>query len=148
MALERGEVIRVNNGTALVKTNRTEACKSCASRSSCHTSGQEMEVEAINLADAREGDTVIMSMQTSSLLKISFLLYILPVLLLIVGAVVGGRAGVAYGVNESASAAASGFLLFLVAFFFIVRKGNRMARKDDYRPKIIRVKGRPPNIGQ
>lgn len=144
MALEKGEVISVSNGTALVKTSRTEACKACASRKSCQTSGQEMEVEAINLADAREGDTVIMSLQTSSLLKISFLLYILPVILLIVGAVAGGRVGAAYGVNESAAAAAGGFLLFIIAFIFIVRKGNRMARKDDYRPKIIRVKGRQP----
>jgi sigma-E factor negative regulatory protein RseC len=143
LALESGEVMRVNKGTALVKTSRTEACKSCASKGSCHTSGQEMEVEAINLADAREGDTVVMSMQTASLLKISFLLYILPVLLLIIGAAAGNRLGAAYGINESVMAAAGGFLLFLIAFIFIVRKGNRMARKDDYRPKIIRVKGRP-----
>ena len=101
-----------------------------------------MEVEAINLAHAREGDTVILSMETASLIKASFLLYILPVMLLIVGAVIGARFGATLAMNESATAAAGGFLLFAASFFIIVRVGNRMARKEDYRPKIIRIRKR------
>ncbi|HSO20180.1 MAG TPA: SoxR reducing system RseC family protein, partial [Desulfosarcina sp.] len=47
--------------TAWVKTTRSSACESCSSRDACQAGGggQEMEVEAINTADARVGDRIV-----------------------------------------------------------------------------------------
>jgi hypothetical protein len=48
-----------------------------------------MEVEAINTARARVGDRIVLNIQTGSLLKATFLLYVFPILAMIAGAVLG-----------------------------------------------------------
>ncbi len=48
-----------------------------------------MEVKALNTAGARVGDRIVLSFETHSLLKATFLIYVFPIILLIVGAVVG-----------------------------------------------------------
>jgi len=79
LATEEGIVIRMEGGTAWVKTRRGSACESCSARHSCASpegDGQEMEVEAINLAGAAIGDQVVVSIESAALLKTSFLLYV------------------------------------------------------------------------
>jgi len=69
----------MEGGTAWVKTRRGSACESCSARHSCASpegDGQEMEVEAINLAGAAIGDQVVVSIESAALLKTSFLLYV------------------------------------------------------------------------
>jgi len=98
-----------------------------------------MTVEAINQAGAREGDQILLSFATGSLLKATFLLYIFPILCLIGGAALGNNYANRLGMDSSALSALTGFACFFVAVFFIKIKGNRMAKTDDYQPKIIRV---------
>ena len=147
MATEKGIVIKIDASKAWVKTSRSSACESCASRKSCHSlsgSTEEMEVEAINEAGAKVGDRIVLSMQTSSFLKATFLLYIFPILLLLVGAAAGHYSAAFFGIDQSAFSAIIGFLLFFLAFGFVKAKGNKLAQKPDYRPKIIRILGHTP----
>ncbi|MBW1695331.1 MAG: SoxR reducing system RseC family protein [Deltaproteobacteria bacterium] len=141
LTTEEGVVLRKDTNTAWIKTTKTGACKDCTARGSCHTlgGGKEMEVEAINLAGARIGDRVIIGFETGSLLKASFLLYILPVLGLVGGALLGNEVGPAIGLNPEAASAVSGFLFLFLAFLFVRQKGSRLAQKDQYRPKVIRI---------
>ena len=99
----------------------------------------EKEVKAVNEAGARVGDRIVLSFKTSSLLKASFLLYVLPVLFLIVGAVVGHRLAAVFNLNSSALSAVAGFLFFFSAVWLIKSKVNQLARKDEYQPKIIKI---------
>ncbi|HUT44071.1 MAG TPA: SoxR reducing system RseC family protein [Desulfobacterales bacterium] len=141
MATERGIVIKLDSTTAWVKTTRTSACETCSAKSSCNVveNGKEMEVEAINEAGAQVGDRIIISIETSSLLKASFLLYIFPILLMIAGAVIGQKAGPLFDIDPSAFSAAVGFLFFFISIWFVKSRGNRMARENEYKPKIIRI---------
>jgi len=76
---------------AWVKTIKTGDCAGCTARGSCHSLGNnaDMEVKAINEAGAIAGDRIVLLFETSSLLKATFLLYVFPILLLIIGAAIG-----------------------------------------------------------
>ena len=141
MATERGIVTKLDSTTAWVKTTRTSACKTCSAKSSCSAgaNGREMEVEAINEAGAQVGDRIIISMETASLLKASFLLYVFPILLMIAGAAIGQKTGPLLDIDPSVFSAVVGFLFFFISFWFVKSRGNTMARKNEYKPKIIRI---------
>ncbi len=145
MATEEGMVTKVGATTAWITTKRSNACETCASRGSCSTlgSGQEMEVEALNAAGAKVGDRVVINVETSSLFKLSFLLYIFPILCLLAGALLGQAAAPFLDLNATALSIVSAFSFFLLAFLLVRSKGNQMAQKDKYRPKIIRILKQP-----
>ena len=90
MATERGIVTRTDSRGAWVKTIKTGSCEGCSARGSCHSLSDrgDMEVKAINAAGAKVGDRIVMSFETASLLKATFLLYVFPILLLIIGAAI------------------------------------------------------------
>ena len=141
MATEKGIVTKLESTTAWVKTTRTSACETCTAKSACRTlgGGKEMEVEAINPVGAKMGDWVVLGFETSALVKISFLVYIVPIVSMIIGAVIGQKIALSYQYNGSVLSAIVGFLFFFLAFLFIKSTGNKMAKKNEYRPKIIRI---------
>jgi len=141
MATERGVVTRLDAQIAWVKTSRTTACKACASRDSCQMAenGQEMEVAAVNGANAKVGDRIVLSVEPSALLKVSFLLYIFPVLMMLLGAIAGEKIASIFAVDASLCAALLGFFGFGLAFVLIRLTHQRMARKECYQPRIVRV---------
>jgi len=139
MATEEGIVTAVHTRTAWVKTSRNSACRHCSGRDSCQTQGKEMRVEAINLADAGSGDRVLISFETSSLLKATFLLYVFPILCMIAGAVIGQNIAPRFHADGSVCSALFAFTFLFAAVVFVKLKGNKMARKSAYQPKIVRV---------
>ncbi len=142
MATEEGIVTKIDSTTtAWVKTTKTEACKACAARSTCHSvgGGKEMEVEAINHAGALVGQKVVLSFDTSPLLKATFLLYVFPILAMIVGAFIGQKLAPNFDFDTSFLSAIFGFLFFGLTILFVRSKGNKLAKKDEYRPKVIRI---------
>lgn len=145
MATEEGVVFKMGEpgaGTAWVKTTRTSACKACSSRHACQVegSGKEMEVEAINSADARVGDRIILNIETASLLKATFLLYVFPILAMIAGALLGQTVGVMKGLDPSGLSALFGFLFFGLAFIVIRITGRHLSKNASYRPEIIKIR--------
>jgi sigma-E factor negative regulatory protein RseC len=142
MATEEGIVIKIETtATAWVRTTKTDACKACAARSTCHSvgGGKEMEVEAINHAGARVGQKVVLSFDTSPLLKATFLLYVFPIIAMIIGAFVGQHLAPNFNFDASILSAIFGFFFFGLTILFVRSRGNKLAQKDEYRPKIIRV---------
>lgn len=142
MATEEGLVVKLDSETAWVKTKKSTACESCASKKSCNVmgGGDEMEVEVINTAGAAVGDRVIISFETSSLLKATFLLYVFPILCMFAGAVIGQEIASDIQLGVSVASALFGFLFFLVSIVFIKVKADKMGGQDQYRPRIIRIK--------
>jgi len=141
MATEKGVVIRADTETAWVKTQKTKACEGCSSRGACSVmgGGEEMEVEAINAAGGKVGDRVVLSFETASLLKATFLVYVFPIICLLIGALIGQKLALILTFNESMFSAISGLLFCGLAIFFVKIKGNRMAQQEEYRPKVIRI---------
>jgi len=141
VATEEGIVIRADGGSAIVKATKTDACKACTARGSCHVmgGGREMEISAFNPVGAEVDDHVLLSFDTSSLLKASFLLYIVPVFALLAGAVAGHYLTLSVGWDPSIGACVLGFLSLSLSAAFIKARGNAMGKKTAYQPKIIRI---------
>ncbi len=80
-------VVSVCGDEAIVKISKSSACgHNCASCKAC--SNPSYEISVINKIGAKVGDKVLIETKTSKVLFVSFLLYILPVILLILGAVI------------------------------------------------------------
>ena len=141
MATEHGIVIRTDSGDAWVKTVKSGSCEGCTARGACHSMSDsgDMEVNAINEAGAKVGDRIVLSFETSSFLKATFLLYVFPILLLIVGAAIGQETAHHFNFNPSGFSAIVGFSFFFAAVLVIKIKANQMAKKNEYRPKIIKI---------
>ena len=141
MPTEKGIVIKADETRAWVKTEKSSACEGCSSRDACGNpdGGREMEVEAINRANAKTGDLVMISFGTAPLIKVYSLVYIFPILALLAGAVLGQWLSSRLSVDESLMALILGLLFFGGAFFFIKYRSSRMAQRDDYRPVVQRI---------
>ena len=98
-----------------------------------------MEVEAINDAGAKVGDRIVLSFETTSLLKACFFIYVFPILIMLVGAAIGYNAASLLDLNSSGLSAFFGFSALILAFWFVKYRGNRMAQNTKYRPRIIRI---------
>jgi sigma-E factor negative regulatory protein RseC len=85
------------------------------------------------------GDRIVLNVTSSALLKVSFLLYVFPILLMIVGAVIGQNLGPRLQMDPSTLSLLTGLLFFLMAFVIVRLRSNRMGQKDEYRPRIIRI---------
>lgn len=146
MANEEGVVIRVDASETWVKTIRSDACDSCASKGTCHTlgGGRDMEVLAVNTIGARVGDRVILKMDTLPFLKGTFLVYMFPILLLVGGAALGEWISHSLERSSSLPSILLGFGGLAFGLILMKRIANRLAARDDYRPRISRVIGRKP----
>jgi len=144
VATEQGVVVRIDAAGAWVKTVRSEACDSCASKGACHTmgGGKEMEVAVLNPIGARVGDRVVIKLGTSPFLKATFLVYMFPVLLLVVGAAAGEWISRSAGLGSPLPSALLGFGSLAAGLLFMRIIARRLAEKAEYRPRITRVTGR------
>ena len=88
-----------------------------------------------------------MQFQTSSLLKVTFMLYVLPILLLIIGAVIGQQISPVIQINSSTSSIIVGFLFFAATVWIIKSKAKKMETQNQYRPKIIKILKNPSQKG-
>ena len=146
MATEEGIVIHTHAALARVKTTKSSSCKACTARDSCHVTetGKVMEVDAINGAGAREGDRILLHFETASLMKACFLLYLLPVGFMLMGAVFGHWLALKASMNVSLLSAMFGFLSLFLSFMMIRSKANALGNNDAYKPKIIKILNHEP----
>lgn len=98
-----------------------------------------MEVKALNIAGAREGDRIVLNFETRSLLKATFLIYVFPIIFLIAGAVCGQMLASLITVNPSALSVVLGFASFFAALVIMKARANKMAAQHTYQPKITKI---------
>lgn len=132
--VQNGIVKQIIKNMAEVEIQRSSACgESCASCGLCP--GQLTVVSALNDADAKIGDSVIIDMSDKKVLGAALLVYIVPVLMLF-----GGYfAGYAIFGGETAAVAA-GFTVMAAAFMIIILFDKRLRAK--YTPRIVRIEGK------
>jgi len=154
MATEEGVVTSVGSGgTAWVRTVRSSACKACSARHSCKPDdSKSMKVEVLNPLGAKPGERVVLTFDTGSLLKATFLLYILPIAGLLAGAIIGNHLAGQWALGagpRSGFSALIGFCGLCLTLLFVRKKGNQLGRRQRYRPRITRVlKSFPPSVVQ
>lgn len=86
MMIKHGTVLENKNGKLLVSVTRNEACGSCAAKGSCGQKGETI-IELFSPDDIEVGDKVILESRTSDITKYSMYVYVLPVVMMVIGAV-------------------------------------------------------------
>lgn len=140
MITENGIVTQANKSSAWVKTSRTGACESCSTKDSCSTakSMKEQIVVVQNTLNVKSGDRVVIGLETKSILFLTFLLYIFPIILLVIGAIIGNSIAPLFELNPSITSMISGFSFFGLAFYFIRKKNTSLSKNKSYKPFLVR----------
>jgi sigma-E factor negative regulatory protein RseC len=138
---EPGIVKRAIGTKAWVVTTRSEMCEACSSQGACKVlgGGKEMEVEAINTAQAKPGDQVLLTLEDQSLIKLSFLVYMFPILALIAGAALGQKVGPLLSINQELASFGLGAIAFGLAFLIVRKKDKKLEQAGSIIPKVARI---------
>ena len=83
---------------------------------------------------------MVIGIETKPMIVLSFLLYVFPIILLVIGAVIGDSLAPALQTNNSITAMVTGFSLFGLAFLIVKKKQASMSKKDEYKPFLVRKK--------
>ena len=129
----------VQGRMAVVITKMEPECESCEAKGACFTfggGGANTEVKARNTVGAEIGDIVTLSMKGSSIIKVSFLVYMLPILAIIGGIVLGYLAARLIPIDENILVGVFGLFAFSGAFVWVKKKGNRLADNKEFVPEI------------
>jgi sigma-E factor negative regulatory protein RseC len=130
---ETGIVIKVDGIMAMVAVKKKDACDACSAKDSCtSTSEDEAVLEAINTARAEVGQTVRISMKPMTYLKGTMLVYGLPLVMFLAGAIAGQKIGEEYFRDTSTDlvAAAAGFAALFISLLIIkIWSGKTESRK-------------------
>ena len=140
MVTEEGIITGTARTMAWVKTIRSKSCDSCESKDSCAESSKprEMIVQVENSLNAKAGDRVVIGFDAAPMLKLSFMLYILPVIFLISGAVIGQHLSPAMNMDESPASILVGLAFFALSFVVVRLFNNRYANKKEFKPFMVR----------
>lgn len=140
MIEEKAKVVAVDHGEIEVVAIRHTACRGCAAKSGCGTSLLEawfsrrpLSFRLVNSVNAGEGDVVRIGLDDGKLGRTAVLLYAMPLLGLIGGAIIGEGVAMNVGFNAELGAVAGG-LFGLIASLFGIRlhsnKANPGGRSD------------------
>ena len=103
-------------------------------------SEKTMHVEVVNDLGAKEGDRVEISVPTGSFLKLSVLVYLLPVVALLGGAYAGSLWAEARGNDGTICSVLFGGIAMGIAFFALRRiERSAASPSSDYQPRMTRI---------
>ena len=140
MITEKGIIQKIVHDKALVRIQKSSACASCESRDACRSlSDKEMLIEVSNDLQANVGDQVEVSVPEGSLLKLSVLVYLLPVGALVLGAYAGGIWAQSFRAEPTAASIFCGFLAMGVCFYILKRLDRAAQAKCEYQPRMRRI---------
>jgi sigma-E factor negative regulatory protein RseC len=116
-------------------------CDACNYQRTCTVlgGGETMEAEALNTAGAQVGDRVLLKLPSTLLVKVSFIFYMIPVIFLISGVILGMKLAKNYSLEPELGAMIMGIIGCILAFL-IIRLFAKKAQKDkSYTPEVIKI---------
>jgi sigma-E factor negative regulatory protein RseC len=139
MMNEIGVVKSVDGVTAVVSVERRSACEQCAA--GCKLTDSEADIEAINRVEAKIGQKVRVEFKPYSYLKGSIVVYGLPAIALVVGAVVGKEffSGFFPASDPDIVSALFGFGAFIVSFLIVKLWSTRLETRIEHKPVIAEI---------
>jgi sigma-E factor negative regulatory protein RseC len=146
MIEESGRVVAVEGDFAWIENERNAVCGGCAARKGCGTSAiasvlgqRRMRLRVVNRINARVGDTVVVGISESGLVRGSLAVYAAPLAGLFAGALAGHFAGTQLLASGPDLMAIGGALAgFLVALFWLKRFSRTTATDDAYQAVVLR----------
>lgn len=142
MAQRKGLVVKAEeNGWAQVATERKGSCDGCGPGNSCHSclSSAKIVTPVINKAGAKAGDLVTVSLDSDMILKNAAVLYLIPIVGLMGGALLGAGLSGDWGISETGAAIGFGGAGFCLGFLIAVLISKRMSADDRLTPTISQI---------
>ena len=140
MIEEIGIVKSIEGVTATVDVPRKSACEGCTA-GACKIEDQFMEIEALNQIGAKVGQKVRVSVQPYVYMKGSLIVYGIPALGLVIGAVFGKEVMGRFFTHSDPDvlSAVFGFAFFIMSFFIVKVWSNIAGRKTESKPVIEEI---------
>ncbi len=139
MIEETGEVTGTEGEYAWVESERRSTCGNCSVRSGCGTSviarflgGGRMRLRVLNDIDARVGDSVVIGIPETAMLKGSLAVYAAPLAGLFAGALAG------HWLQGDAAAIAGAVIGLGVGLAWLKRFSRRTRDDRLYQPVLLR----------
>jgi len=134
-----GRVVKIAGDKAFVEIERSSACAQFGLQELEElTAGGRPVFEAINMASAKPGDKVKVQMRSVAYMKASFFIYGLPVLLLIIGAILGVYVAGEFNKSSDIMSVLFGFGGLVIGILIIYLFRKRGTRRE-YLPVIVEV---------
>ncbi|GAB0057465.1 hypothetical protein SIID45300_01793 [Candidatus Magnetaquicoccaceae bacterium FCR-1] len=157
MIREEGLVVALEGAYAVVSGQRQKMCGSCHNSQSCTVLSGELgqrsiKIRALNACHAQVGERVSIEISERTFLRASFLVYILPLVVLF-AMVAWARYLIqtfGWSVDIEAWSAVVGFVSLAATFFWLHRRSHRSDR--DGGPVVVEVlstdwcHGQPPGF--
>ncbi len=143
MIEEVGSIVELKGkNVAVVLCQKSSFCENCAAEGVCHVGDDNSSklVEVHNHLAADIGDRVKIATSTRSFLQSSFLLYIVPLIFLVTGAVIGQFLAefLDNGLDSNVLSAIMGSA-FMAGSFVILRVTTRSLAKEAYMPRVVAI---------
>ena len=149
MIEEHARVVAVQGDTALLQTQRQSSCGSCEVKSGCGTSllagivGQKItQLKVQNTLNAKPGDEVVLGMEEHALVMGSLLVYGVPLLMLLLGALMGEARASPLGMDAELLPVVTGATGFVLAFLLVRGVLRRTAVGLQMNPVMLRILAR------
>ncbi|MBP2649606.1 MAG: positive regulator of sigma RseC/MucC [Firmicutes bacterium] len=130
---QEGIVIAVENGLAKVKTSRHSDCENCGS---C-PGNAAMVLDALNQVGAKPGQRVLVEVAEVSMLKSAFVVYIVPLVAIFVGTMVGGYLGEYLDVSPGWFQVGGAIFAFAGSVLYI-KKVDRSAKQNSKMQPVVK----------
>lgn len=138
---EYAQVIRLEGDHAVVLIRRNSACGKCGA---CGMGAKdELVLTLPNKVEARAGDTVVLDLSSGRGLSAALIAYGFPLLMMIIGAVLGNQlpAWLGWRINADAAAGLGALLLTLLAWGMI-KVNEKRIRRLGFSPRLEGVAAR------
>jgi sigma-E factor negative regulatory protein RseC len=142
MIEETGRVVALEQGAVWVETVRVSACQSCSANKGCghavldrHRGGSRARIRALNDLPLAVDQAVVLGLPEGALMKSAVMVYLVPLLLLFIGALVGDAV-----TGPAGSGAVIGGVSGLLFGFLLNRWYSQQHQQDPaLQPRVLRT---------
>ena len=142
---QTGVVTSVDGNRARVLMQKHSSCSNCGA---CKMGDEkmEMEIDAINKAKAQTGDEVEVDMENQNVLKAAFIIYVIPLISLLIGIIVGSSVLAIMNIERYSDfiAGGVGFIFLGISYLVIKLKEKNFKGDTQFTPIITKTVEKEP----
>ncbi|EHI99364.1 positive regulator of sigma E, RseC/MucC [Clostridium sp. DL-VIII] len=135
MKTEQGLVIETSNDMAKIRVGRHNDCKNCGA---CPGS-DSIIINADNKIGAKPGQRVSFEVKETNVLSAAFIVFVLPLIALFIGVMVGGFLGQYIGVNIRMLQIIGGIIALILAIIAVKIFDKAANKSKKSQPVIVRI---------
>ena len=135
MKTEQGLVIEVIKDVAKIKVGRHNDCKNCGA-----CPGEDsVIISANNKVGAKPGQRVVFEVKEENVLMGAFVVFVLPLIAVFVGALLGNFVGKYIQADIHVSQITGGIIAFVLAIIFVKLFDRATSKSNKSNPEVISI---------